>query len=85
VRILKEGKQTNNVTYSLIIAKLHPDWVVLRPWEVSMVEDEMPGLLKNNYREAKIFSVKDQIPQVWYLMGKPYLEHDAVFVVFRKK
>ncbi|HVD97583.1 MAG TPA: hypothetical protein VNB90_05205 [Cytophagaceae bacterium] len=84
VAVLKEGKKTGDVTYSRVIDKLRPDWVVLRPWEVKNVQQQMPGLLENNYYEAKKFSVLDQIPSQWYLMGKTYLEFDAEFIVFRK-
>ncbi len=85
VEVLKEGKKTNNVCYSRVVDRLRPDWLVLRPWEAEAVRKEMPGLLENYYRHEKTFSVKDRIPEDWFLMGKPYLEHDAVFLIFKKK
>lgn len=85
VAVLKEAKKGNRVRFSEVIVRLEPDWVVLRPWEVTDVNREVPGVLEEYYEKVKVFSVLDQIPTSWYLMGRPYIENDAEFIVYRKR
>ena len=85
VGVLRKNKAENKIWYSVVIDSLKPDWVVLRPWEIDNINREMPGMLDRYYEREKNFSVIDQIPDQWYLLGKPYLENDAWFVVFKKR
>jgi hypothetical protein len=84
VALMKGATLEEYLQYSIIIERLHPDWVVLRPLERNLVRKRKPGLLEKNYVLAKIFDVKDQIPDEWYLLGKPFMLHDATFYVYKR-
>jgi hypothetical protein len=69
-------------SYARLIQDLRPDWVVLRPWEVESVRNELPELFKKDYATAKVFDVMSKIPQSPFLLGKGYMGYDARFTVF---
>jgi hypothetical protein len=71
------------VDFSFLIDALKPDWLVLRPEEITAIEAALPNLLTENYQPRKVFDVSDQIPPG--LIGREFLMHDRVFTVFQRK
>lgn len=45
---------------------------------------EVPQLLPENYRLARTFDVRPTVDALTFLPGRPYLEFDALFFVFRR-
>jgi hypothetical protein len=70
--------------WSLIIDYLGPDWVVLRPREVAEITRQHPTLLTSIYEKARDFDVRREVEQL-DVHGRPLLEMDAHFTVFRRK
>lgn len=68
----------------LVVRHLRPDWLVLRPAEAHLIEAKDPTLLQHEYRLVRVFDVRRRIASVRGLPGRAYLEHDAVFEVFRR-
>ncbi len=67
-----------------LIAALRPDWLVLRADQVEGVRAEMPRLLVDDYRLARIFDVRPALDAVALLPGRGYLEFDARYFVFAR-
>jgi len=65
-----------------LIFELQPRWVALRPFEIERIERAKPGMLNDHYEVAAEF---DRLADVEALSvrGRPYLEHDARFTLFR--
>jgi hypothetical protein len=70
--------------HAQLIAALQPDWLVLRPDQVAGVNAEMPRLLVDDYRLARVFDVRAGVDSVTFLPGRGYLEFDAVYSVFAR-
>jgi len=67
-----------------LIRDLTPDWLVLRPGEVSRIRELDPDLLRDDYEIARVFDVRPALAAAAPLPGMPYLRYDSVFVVFRR-
>jgi hypothetical protein len=65
-----------------LIFELQPRWVVLRPFEVERIERANPGMLGEHYEVARVFDREAEV-RTLDVRGRPYLEHDARFTVFR--
>lgn len=83
VKDLKAEKK--GVTFTNIIHRLHPDWLVLRSREATKAYEEETELMSETYRLVKIFDVRRQLPRSWYLMGRPYLSADATFYIYERR
>lgn len=70
--------------WARLIDFLGPEWVVLRPIEVERVNRSFPHLLTTTYRQVKEFSVLPEVQEL-SVSGRPYLEFDARFRVFRRE
>jgi hypothetical protein len=81
-RLLSSGDANN---WAAIIALLEPDWLVLRPAEISLIRKQNPDLLDGDYQKEKEFDVSDQLSQVEGLPGRGYLEYDQTFDVWQRK
>lgn len=81
-RKMVEARKAVGEEWGRLIFELQPRWVVLRPFEVERIERAKPGLLSEHYAVAREF---DRMAEVTALTvrGRPYLEHDARFTVFR--
>jgi hypothetical protein len=67
-----------------LIAALRPHWVVLRPLRLS----EDPAALSRfraDYAPVQGFDVEPKIDALAFLPGRPYLQTDSRFVVFRRR
>jgi hypothetical protein len=70
--------------WGALIRELKPEWVILRPKEIARIQKTRPDLLESSYAPVRNFSVLDQVRSL-DIRGRAYLEHDAVFTVFRRK
>lgn len=70
--------------HAQLIAALRPDWLVLRPDQVAGVQAEMPRLLADDYRLARVFDVRPAVDAIAILPGRGYLEFDALYSVFAR-
>ncbi len=66
-----------------LIPYLQPDWLVLRPREVRDLTAQARHLLTEVYVPAQVFDVTEAVRR-HDLRGRAYLEHDAVFTVYRR-
>lgn len=67
-----------------LIDYLGPEWVVLRPIEVERVNRSYPALLSTTYHQVREFNTLDEVQRL-DVSGRPYLEFDACFRVFRRE
>lgn len=81
-REMVRARQVVGNDWAAIIEYLQPNWLVLRPKEINLINSIRPALLTSYYLPAQEFSVADQLGQL-DVMGRNYLLHDARFVVFR--
>ena len=78
------ARRAGHRTYAQVVAHLRPEWLVLRPDQVETMQREVPQLLAENYRLARTFDVRPAVDALTFLPGRPYLEFDALFFVFRR-
>lgn len=81
--LLEHGATMTTDRFTESIPYLEPDWLVLRPDSAELAA-MVPGV-KGHYRLVKVFSVVEQVEQFAHLSGRPYLENDAVFLIFRRE
>ena len=69
--------------YPELIARLKPDWLILRPLEI-----ERQGItnadMRTNYRVAKVIDHTRELKAIPFLPGRGWLEYDSQFVVFQR-
>ena len=71
--------------YAPLIRLLHPDWLVLRPVEISKINEQLPNFLTAYYEQVTTFDVTEKLDSHPYLPGRPLLEFERVFKIFRIK
>lgn len=62
---------------------LRPTWLVLRDSEISSIKEKHPRLLDVTYAPVRVFDVRQRVGEL-SVYGRPYLEFDARFTVFRR-
>jgi hypothetical protein len=75
--------QTDN--YGPLIWSLRPDWLVLRPFEALIIQQQMPFLLSSAYEQVKVFDVSERVNSYSFLPGRGYFQIDQTFTVYRIK
>lgn len=70
--------------YADIIARLKPDWVVLRPSEAKRPEFPSTGVLRD-YVLIKSWDAGPQLDQVRVLPGRSWVEGESSFLLFQRK
>jgi hypothetical protein len=80
VQLRRRWKTVDQVT---IIPQLMPDWIVLRPPELSRAAS-LPQLL-DRYKIVKVFDARTKLREYPYIPGRGYLEFDAVLIVLHRK
>ncbi|MFI5336516.1 MAG: hypothetical protein ACHQ5A_07010 [Opitutales bacterium] len=70
--------------YLHIIERVQPTWLVLRPAEIADPTRPENAFLRN-YELARKWNVRPQLDAVGLLPGRAWLEHDAEFLVLRRK
>jgi hypothetical protein len=78
-------RRLNTNEFAPLITALQPDWLVLRPVEIDVIMESSPALLTTEYRMVKSFDVSDRINAHRLILGRPYLQNDQTFVVFRNQ
>ncbi len=68
--------------YPQIIKTLKPNWVILRPVNITQLLKIL--WFKQNYKIVKIFSVKERLKQYKNVAGMDYLLFDSEFVIFKR-
>jgi hypothetical protein len=68
-----------------LVAALEPRWVVQRPGELQSVDPALTSWFLGHYAPAKLFDVSAEIAAVKFLPGRPYLQFDQGFLIWRKK
>jgi hypothetical protein len=85
----KEMVQARKILHTedwlLLIKYLKPDWLVLRPGELSGLWQEDSPFLMTEYEFKKHFDVRDQIYQIGFRPYDAYFLIDADFSVFKKR
>ncbi len=72
-------------TWPDMIARLKPDWLVLRPDEIREIQQSDPALLGSTFEPIRSFDARDQLALHPFLPGSGYTYHDAVFTIFRRR
>ncbi len=70
--------------YAEVIARLHPAWVVLRPHEFARPEFARTGVLRD-YDLVRSWDARPQLDQIALLPGRPWVEGEAQFLLFKRK
>lgn len=81
-REMVEARKIVGVDWALLIQYLQPTWVVLRPFEIGRVSQTSRLLLTDNYKLVREFDTMEAVRRT-DVRGRPYLEHDARFSVFK--
>ena len=78
------ARQQVGSNWSTLIQYLEPTWLVLRPFEVERISLGAPRLLTESYRLVQAFDSSSAVAKL-PVNGRPYLEHDANFIVYRQR
>lgn len=78
------ARHAGQTTHAQIIQTLKPEWLVLRPIEVHIVNEDSPQLLSQEYQLAKVFDVRPKIDAIPLIPGRGYLNFDARFLVYNR-
>ena len=79
VKLIKE----RHLDFGGVMLALKPDWAVLRPFEAA------PLMKRREFRERYAyvahFSSAKQLEKAGFIPGVGYLQHDAVFIIFKRR
>lgn len=81
--VVEMRRQLKSDSFALLINSLQPEWLVLRPLEISEINGQLPLLLSTRYQQVKTFDVTEKI-YAHSFPGRGYLEWDKTFIVFKK-
>jgi hypothetical protein len=79
VTAIREGA----TTYPELIARLKPDWLVLRPVEIEEQRLTQASMC-THYRIAKVIDHRRELKAIPFLPGRGWLEYDSQFVIFQR-
>jgi hypothetical protein len=82
--VVAAEKRLNTTQIAKIIPEVDPDWLVLRPLEILVVQYISPRLLTEDYAEAKVFDASARIAAYPWLPGRGYLQYDQKFIVYKR-
>jgi len=83
--VVAAWRQLKTNSFALLIGRLQPDWLVLRPNEIGAITSESPEMLETDYKPVKMFDVSDRIRDRVFIPGRQYLEYDQTFVVYHRE
>ena len=70
--------------FTEVIERVNPTWIVVRPFEIA--DNSKPeNAIWRRYALVKTWNVHPVLDQVRFLPGRPWLDHDAEFLVFRRQ
>jgi hypothetical protein len=78
-----QGLEARSI-FADLIPFMKPDWVVLRPVEIDLINKKNPKLLTSDYRPVKTFDVSKEVQAVTHLPGRPWFLLDQTFIVFHR-
>jgi hypothetical protein len=67
-----------------LIPYMKPDWVVLRPSEIALIEEANPAVLTRMYKAVQEFDVTHRVASTEFLPGRPWFFLDQKFTVFHR-
>lgn len=70
--------------FTEVIARLHPTWLVLRPFEIADPTKSENAALRD-YELVRTWNVTPRLDAIDLLPGRAWLERDAEFRVFRRR
>lgn len=70
--------------WAALIRELNPNWLVLRPHEIQRIHENNRELLESVFKPVQVFDQSEAISRLT-VNGRSYLEHDAIFTVFRRQ
>ncbi len=71
------------VRFASLIERLHPTWLVLRPFEIA--DPRLPeNAALRSYRLVRTWNARPRLDAIAFLPGRAWLEHDSEFRVFRR-
>ena len=79
------ARRQSGDTYADVIQTLEPVWLVLRPWEVAIVEHDNADLLERDYVVAKVFDTRENLQRYPWLPWREGMGDDNAFIVYRKR
>jgi len=71
--------------WDLLIRVLQPDWLVLRPVEVTRIQARDPALLKEQYELTRRFDASQRLAGYRWLPGRGYLDVDSIYLVYQRR
>jgi len=82
--VVAARRQMPRVTWAGLIARLQPEWLVLRPSEATGIAKDDPRLLAEHYRQAKVFDASQRLEAYRWVPGRGYLMFDRTFILFQR-
>lgn len=70
--------------YAPLIRDLEPDWVVLRPREISGIFENDPELLQSQYLPVRSFEKREAVSEL-DVYGVDYIAYDSTFFVLKRQ
>lgn len=83
-REMTEARKLDGLSWTKLITRLKPRWLVLRPHEAQRITDDDYDLLTADYALVREFSVAGEVAAL-DIRGRPYLEHDARFALYERQ
>ena len=83
--VVETRRKLKTDDFGTLIWSLHPEWLILRPWEISYIQEQMPLLLSTYYRKVRVFDETEKVNSYAYIPGRQYLQFDQVFTIYQLK
>ena len=78
-------KQLGPSRENQVFLKLKPDWLVLRPVEISTESLVQSGPLQEDYDLVQVFDASEKILKLNWTLGRFYLQADQTFLIYHRK
>jgi hypothetical protein len=83
--VVAARRRLHTDSFARLIAELRPDWLVLRPREVTEICNEDPLLLSKHFLAVKVFDVSAQLKADSPVPGSRLRAGDETLTVFRRR
>ncbi len=81
----ERGPNARGAEYSMIILRMKPDWLVLRPSEFSSLPETDAARIASAYHLERTFDQTATLSLSPSIPGQAFLMHDSVFLLFKKQ
>ncbi|MEM1058380.1 MAG: hypothetical protein AAGK14_03960 [Verrucomicrobiota bacterium] len=78
-------KELQSDNWAELISYLKPDWVVVRDFEIDVINASDPTVLSNQYTLAKRFDEREVVRSIPWVPGRDMLERDDNFFIFARR